>query len=333
MKKYLSIVLFAIIISLMIAPSASAAKPIGNALSELTAVPDENKNLSSGLLASSPEYSKTSFAANSLTADQIADIAKISYGVSLIGATGLERTVAGATDGVWSSGNTGEELLNGKKAQGALSFYANFADGAYITYNVKGETGKSDSIYKALLTYNLGQKKTLEALAFMSTSLNGFPQSGDVYVSDNGTDWTLVGSWDRCAKRLAGGDYTNLIDTEKTNSPEDIIGGKISTMVGFSLSGSGQYVRFGFIKGAGVTDGNGTYDGFANSDTENKTIAIREIAVYGRDYDASVTTVTTTAASTTAPVTGNNGIYYVVAMFIFASTIVGFSISKKRLAR
>ncbi|MFX7845013.1 discoidin domain-containing protein, partial [Acinetobacter baumannii] len=48
--------------------------------------------------------------------------------------------------------------------------------------------------YVGLITLNFGSKKTFDAIGYYSGNLEGFPQAADVYVSDDGVNWTLVPS-------------------------------------------------------------------------------------------------------------------------------------------
>ncbi|NLK40017.1 MAG: hypothetical protein GX303_07260 [Clostridiales bacterium] len=287
MKKMLCCIVI-VFLSMTFSLSLSAAKPQGSALSYLPKMPTGDA-ISLGL-ETSPEYSRSSWAVNTLTSEQITDVSDIKYGASIIGATGLERTVRGATDGVWSKGNTGVVLENGKKAGGALSWYPSGQK-----YNVQGQVSQSDSIYISLLTYNFGKKMRFDAFLFMSTNLNSFPQAGDVYVSDDGISWTLMGSWDRCALRLEGKDYQNL------GQLSDVLNDYSDNSVGWSLDGAvAQYIRFAFTKGNGLSTGNGTYDGFANPDTS--AINFRELVVFGTDYESPASS-NTTAPDTTESLT------------------------------
>ena len=60
-------------------------------------------------------------------------------------------------------------------------------------YNEKGKTVEGGP-YTALITLNFGQTVEFEAIGYFSGTTRGFAQAQDVYVSDNGTDWTKVES-------------------------------------------------------------------------------------------------------------------------------------------
>ena len=169
MKKLISLVLVVLMAGMLLVPVAAVNKPVNTNLKNLETLPT-TEMISLGLTASEA-YSEDAWAADSLTDDQIKDIADLKYGVSMIGVTGLERPLTGLVDGVYTSGNTGAALLNGKKASGAGSWYCKL--GTY--YNVKGETGAADSIYYSLLTYNFGKKMNIDAIAFSTSSSDHIP--------------------------------------------------------------------------------------------------------------------------------------------------------------
>lgn len=269
-------------------------KPQGAGLPQLTEMP-QSPIISTGLAGSnavSPSFSGAWSANHTglLTPAQIADIGDISHGVSLIGVSMAESPVGAACDGIWST--TARAAWRG----------AYDAAGNIQRFNVNGESGRDDSIYMSLLTYNFGKKMTFEAFMFItkvSTNINDFPQAGDIYISDDGINWTLAGSWDRPALRSAAKDYV-WFGKPLTDS---LSGANPAGTVGFSLGGvSGQYIRFATVMGIGRNAnkiGGLTYEGWARYDDKEDPAPqnFRELAVFGAEYGSEVTTSITTTTS------------------------------------
>ncbi len=134
------------------------------------------------------------------------------YGFSVWGALRLQKYVSSAVDGVWATGNHGAKVESEMAGQGAFTWYMNDS-----IYNYKGESVKITSedaykngyIYEMLMTFNFGKIAELDSFAFVTTYLAGFNQAADIYVSNNGTDWTLVGYYDR---------NQMILDSEEVNS-------------------------------------------------------------------------------------------------------------------
>jgi len=219
----------------------------GNAENSYLADLPEGVELISKGLTASEEFSTTE-----LTAEQKADIANMAkYGMTLIGAKTLERSIKYACDGVWSGTNR-------------LS--AVFYDGEETPtrYDINGNEA-ADGKYECLITYNFGEKVTLNAIGYMSGDLNGFAQNQEVWVSDDGINWIKVTT--ACFNR-AGGDTIASV----ANKPIDKDGtGKASGQcVMFDMGGvKAQYVRVAIIDGMSDTK----YD---------KDLNTYELAVYGK---------------------------------------------------
>lgn len=278
----------AVITLLALPVTALAFKPTGTtALTQPTAIPASSTLISKDLTASA-KYSATEFKINTITdAADLADIADFKkYGVSMLGISGLERSLTGAVDGVWTGGNTGDTLTNGKKAQGAASFFW-----GSNTYNIKGETGKSDSVYPGFMTVNLGKLCTVDAFGFVTSgdNNNGIPQAADIYTSTDGETWTLAGYYDRPATRIAGGDLTYFAASGIGKDKLDKEG--TGRVILFSLKNvKAQYLRLAFTAGAGKTTpaDAAKYEDYYNADTAS--VAFRELLVYGAEAKTPETT-------------------------------------------
>lgn len=199
-----------------------------------------------GVVASA-EYSTTG-----LSAAQKADIADIGYGVSMIGieymlesAAGYKKAVANLVNGHW-----GSSLMS------ALEFGTDRYD---INGNVS-ENGK----YRALYTLNFGSTHTFDAIGFFSGNALGIASAADVFVSDDGVNWTIVPT--ACYDGINHTPYLNLGTT-----PKDPYNGNTSAFsVLFDMNGAtGKYIRMGIAVGR-----SNTYANYNNINT-------RELVVYG----------------------------------------------------
>lgn len=206
----------------------------------------------SGILGSKNAISSKEFSITGLSDAQKADIADIGYGVSVIGIEKMFSSSKGYTTAV-------ENLVNGHWGS---SFMACF-EFDENKYNINGKAD-DNAQYTGLITLNFGSKHKFDAFGFSSGSLEGFPGVAEVYVSDDGENWTRVPTacWDQ-----VGG--TALVNAGKT--PADPWNGNTATVTClFDMNGvTGQYIRLGVIIG--------------RNDSEDKynTINTREILVYG----------------------------------------------------
>ena len=133
------------------------------------------------------------------------------------------------------------------------------------TYNINGEKD-ANSHYTGLITLNFGSKMKFDAIGYMSGSLKGFAQAQDVYVSDDGINWTKVESACYDAK------LTSLKSVNTAGNPDPWNNNKATVEVLFSMSGySGKYIRIGIYRGGEVTD----------NTTGLEEINTREIVVFG----------------------------------------------------
>lgn len=206
----------------------------------------------------SPEYSD-----KGLTATQKADIADIGYGVSVIGIEYMDATKKGTNIETAAGQLTSvTNLVNGH--WGSSYMAAMFFDTNY--YDVSGNQS-ADAPYTALITLNFGEKKNFDAIGYFSGSLDGFAQAQDVYVSDDGVNWTKVESacYDAAETPLASLTDTKIPDPWNNNTAT------VETL--FSMSGaSGKYIRLGIIRGGNVS----------GNPTGLMEINTREIVVYGK---------------------------------------------------
>jgi len=264
-----------------LAVNAVVQKPtLTKQLPYLTAKPAAKPNygltrLSEGL-TSSPLYTKDYWGnKTSFTEDEKKDLADMSkYSLTIHGVRALERPADAAVDNVFSVGSTGSGLENGSKRNGG---FAGYADGQ--TYNLNGETGKSDSIYRMIMTLNLGQQCDMDYLTFLAFD-DSIPQAADIYVSDDGANWTAVGYYDIIKHKmdglainyLGGGDFTDSLGST---------GGSVNAnIIDLGNGVEGQYIRLCFtsLRRAGSFSATGAYEN--NVDNEGQII-FREIIVLG----------------------------------------------------
>ncbi|MBE6536994.1 MAG: hypothetical protein E7673_03470 [Ruminococcaceae bacterium] len=221
----------------------------------LAALPEDSVLLSKGLTASE-EFSATAEDSTlaELTAEQKADIADMSkYGMTLIGAKTLERSIKYGCDGVWSGNNRLSAV-----------FYDD--ETTPVRYDISGNE-TADGKYECLITYNFGKKVTLDAIGYMSGDLNGFAQNQEIWVSNDGVNWTKLSI---AGFNRAGGDTIASVSNKPIDSKEDGGIGKASAQcVMFDMGGvKAQYVRVAII------------DGMAEKYA--KDLNTYELAVYGK---------------------------------------------------
>ncbi len=182
---------------------------------------------------------------NGLSEAEKKDLADIRYGLSVIGMSHFDLPQYEATTESGGSMQT-TSLINLLNGHYGSSFTANiyFDD---KTYNVSGEEDAS-SPYTALFTLNFGSVRTFEAIGYSSGNLKGFPQAQDIYVSDDGINWTLVPSacFDTDIVPVASiADKSGTRDPWYNNEPKQ--------EVLFSMENvSGKYIRIAVKRGADV---------------------------------------------------------------------------------
>ena len=207
----------------------------------------------SGILGTKGQIASKKYSTSGLSDADKADIADITYGVSVIGIEKMFSSSKGYTTAV-------ENLVNGSWNSAYMACWE-FDDNKY---NIKGEIDPT-SDYTGLITLNFGSKHKFDTIGFASGSLQGFPGVAEVYVSDDGVNWTLVPTacWDNVNGK-------KLVSCGKT--PADPWSSAQATVTClFDMGGvSGQYIRIGVVIG--------------RNDTEDKynTINTREILVYGK---------------------------------------------------
>lgn len=202
----------------------------------------------SGIRGDKDKIASSECSAEPMTDAQKADIADIGYGVSVIGVTHMDADKKGTINQSTAAGVTNSvmNLVNGH--WGSSYMAAMFFD--TDRYNVGGEKTEGGA-YTALITLNFGEKKDFTAIGYMSGSLKGFPQAQDVFVSDDGVNWTKVegACYDAASTSLASVSNPEL-DPWNQNKP--------TVEVLFSMAGTaGKYIRIGIIRGGDV-NGNTT---------------------------------------------------------------------------
>ena len=263
MKKILCIFLLAAILSL----SALAAGTVN-----LTAFPDESKIISTprydhytypaefanGIYGTKGQITADINEARLLTEEEQADISNIEYGISAIGVRNFGRANAlrNLVDGNWAGAN-------------ARMCYLRFDDNMYDVNGNVCEDGK----YRALFTLNFSTTFRFDACGFISGTQAGMINAADIYVSNDGVNWTLVpsASWDASNDEV----LVNLV-TDTTPTPKDTWTDyeKAPFATLFDMSGvSGQYIRIAIIKGRGGSN-------------DPATVNTREFLVYGEQIGA-----------------------------------------------
>lgn len=206
----------------------------------------------SGILGTKNAIASKEYSTSGLTDAQKADIADIGYGVSVIGVEKMDSSSKGYTTAI-------ENLVNGHWGSSYMACF----EFDNKKYNIKGEED-ANAQYTGLITLNFGSKHKFDAIGFSSGNLKGFPGVAEVYVSDDGVNWTLVPTavWDNV-------NGIKVASCGKT--PADPWNGNSGTITClFGMEGvTGQYIRIGII--IGRNDETAKYN----------TINTREVLVYG----------------------------------------------------
>ena len=186
----------------------------------------------SGILGTKNAVASKAYSITGLNDVQKADIANIGYGVSVIGiekmvstSNGYETALENMIDGMWT----------GKK-------YGNF-EFDKKTYNINGQEDPN-SDYTGLITLNFGSQHRFDAFGFATSELNVLPGAAEVFVSDDGVNWTRVPT--ACWDQFRGAALKSCGTT-----PNDLWTGATSpTTCLFDMAGvTGQYIRIGVIVG------------------------------------------------------------------------------------
>ena len=142
----------------------------------------------SGIRGDKDKIASTEYSDTALTNTQKADIADIGYGVSVIGIDHMDSSKKGTNTSVNAGTFTSVgNLINGHWGESYMAAIV-FDD---AKYNVNGEKS-SDGKYTSLITLNFGQERKFDAIGYFSGNTEGFPQAQDVFVSDDGENWTKV---------------------------------------------------------------------------------------------------------------------------------------------
>ena len=196
--------------------------------------------------------------ADTLTDAQKADLADIGYGISVIGLSHMLQTAYDTTTKAGGAA-TLTSLMNvvnghyGGLHQGDLMFDKKL-------YNVNGEVVEENG-YTALFTLNFGGVKTFEAIGYSNPRMEGIPTAQDVYVSDDGINWTKV-------EAACYATDTKLINISGSRDPW--YNNKPAVEIMFPMNNvQGKYIRIGILD-SNLKDADG-YMG----------ISVSEILVFG----------------------------------------------------
>ncbi len=266
-------------------------------LESMITLPTMSSNLAQGLttspLMSSPMLNpgtKWSDAVNAIPELKLADIGNhLKYGFSMLGCSNLERGLIGGVDGVWTTGNYGKQntmQFSTSTEKGALGWV-----NSNELLNVKGEPtpagkGVEDGyIYQTLFTFNFGKVAHLDGFAYTYHFINkhGYPVAADVYISDDGVNWTCVGYYDRTARIMDGKEDYGRVAADQLGKDET--GEVFATekhVTGFMLPAGtkAQFLRIAATSGIGAnpTD-QGNYDTY--SVVPGTIVSFREVFVFG----------------------------------------------------
>ena len=333
MKRILSIVLSALLLVGALTTSAFAAMvpPTGSAkdapelpvINTLPALDEDGviTNLISKYLTTSPKCTVKGAtdihwtAAKKMPALDQLDIANhFKYGFSIAGVARMQRAAWGAVDNVWNTGNKGGANSAGASVNGAFSIVLN----EYL-YNYKGEKVLNPEyvpeegenvevptsvpegyIYQFLMTFNFQCIAELDSFGYYGGD-KALPQAADIYISNDGVNWTMIGYYDRIQAKIdgRGGDYNTTLtsdmlglDATERNTPvnENEALSKV-TIYDLPEGTKAQFLRIACTAGSGITDG---YDSNSvwgsglmdwNTFGSSKAHGWREMFVFGEKTD------------------------------------------------
>ena len=218
----------------------------------------------SGIRGDKDQIAATGYGTKDLTDAQKADVADIGYGVSVIGMKSVRADKKGVETAV-------ENLVNGHWGSSFMAAIT-FDD---KLYDINGKVTTGDG-YTGLITLNFGQVRTFDAIGYFSGSLEGFAQVQEVFVSEDGVNWTRVESacYDAIAMAREGKKLVSV--SGKPSDPWN--GNTAAVQCLFDMGGvSGKYIRIGIRIGGDVDSVS-----LAQLPTQAlQCINTREIVVYG----------------------------------------------------
>lgn len=337
MKKIISLLLCLVVLGcafcMAISGEGTLPKPVGTTeLTMLSEMPTKDPlivDLTEGLTTPAP-YSPFQYSPETLSEYDRWELGRyLTYGLTITGIHALKRPLSTMIDNVWTVGNTryneSKPLTNGQHAYGAFEAYV--GNSTDTRYNIKGETGKADSIYQCYITYNFGQLASIDSFAWIGNGYGNQFAAFDVYVSSDGENWTCVGYADQVQRKVdAANDYSYV---KGGALGEDVLGkifikeegndkacGTDGRVYIYDLKGvEGQFLRIAatcFNRKASndPTLEPNDYNTYCKNYNSFDSLSWREMAVYGTKLDkANTVTATEVAApqTTVATTVGGNG--------------------------
>ena len=209
----------------------------------------------SGILGDKGQIASTAYSLTGFTEEQKKDIADIGYGVSVIGVEKINSSKGEET--------AFENLVNGHWGT-SLMCNMTFDDNKY---DINGNVTE-DGTYRALITVNLGDVFTIDAFGWASGSLEGFPGAAEIYVSEDGVNWTIVKS--ACYDTVNGTPLVACSDAEDLDDPWN--GNDTRSICLFDMGNvNAKYIRIGVVIGR------------CDNTSKYNTINTREILVFGKE--------------------------------------------------
>ena len=191
------------------------------------------------------------------TAEDTAIHTKNTKSVTVLGFSAVTWHLGNAVDGKWAAGNykfTASGKLYNKLGQAAP------ADGVADTNT------DQDYRYTFMYTYNFGVKQHVEAVGYILANSWQMPMTADIYVSDDGNNWELVGYYDRnedrCDARNSAAtknadQYVNISASEvwKDDTGANLANGRLYFFP-LEQAVDARYVRIAATSGVGAYDSN-----------------------------------------------------------------------------
>ena len=292
MKRVLSTLLSVLLLASALSLSAMAAMvpPVGGnsdvpelTISDTAPTVDEDgavQNLISQALTTSAYCSiKGATDINWVSAPDISAIHQLDiadhfkYGFSVAGVAKMQRAAWGAVDHIWTTGNSGGANTAGASSYGTFAMTLN----EYL-YNYKGEkvlnpeyTPKEGEtvdvptsvpegyIYQFLMTFNFGAISNIDSFGYYGAD-KFLPQAADIYVSNDGVTWTMIGYYDRITAKMEGrgGEYAAKLNASQFGKDgKNVVDADTAMVTMYDLPDDtkAQFLRIACTAGTGLTDG------------------------------------------------------------------------------
>ena len=253
------------------AKNSGAQKLTKNNVVPGVTTPDDLTALTSNIISFGLSASDYKGSMDSATAEQLASITDHKKnGFTMFGAKQLYNSISYAVDKTWTNSNSSLNFL---------------PDGMF--YDVNGNasaTNTGDTIYTNLFTFNFGETVNIDKFGYIVQNANNFPQTADIYISNDGDNWTLVAYYDRIGLRKTNTDFAHLFTNISSKGLD--WGGAGTPSNGSNNHGDRLYVfDINDVKAQYVRIASTSYTGTVSDDWKSSTEKYNAgVGSYSADY-------------------------------------------------